>query len=136
MTGGLRSVMAAGLAALACQAQADCARPLAVIGFDAEVIAGSKQAVLSAADAGRRLRVGWSLDFDEDGEADLTHWADAGFVSVFEGEVFTQVPIAHRQIPQRGNAAIELSETAETWSGLIGTDGRLRGRYSSGRCFP
>jgi hypothetical protein len=95
------------------------------------VLDGDKGTLIAAAESGRKLRVGWALDFDQNGKNDITHWSDAKFLSVFENEVFTQVQSIHRQRPVRGEASIILPETADIWHGLIGSNGVLRGRLES-----
>lgn len=49
----------------------------------------------------------WSIDGNGDGVADLAHWADSGFVTEFEGEVFAQIADIQRQSPQRGQAVFD-----------------------------
>jgi hypothetical protein len=65
--------------------------PLLVVEQDGRVSAGSKERLRSAIQMGLPLRIGWSIDFDHDGKPDLSHWADAVFITEFEGEVFTQI---------------------------------------------
>jgi hypothetical protein len=79
------------------------------------------------------LRIGWSIDFDRDGKPDLSHWADAVFITEFEGEVFTQVVETRRQMPKRGEGHIELSPTPLRWTGSIGSNGFLEGAFDDGQ---
>lgn len=104
-----------------------CSPPLLVVEQDGHVSAGSKGSLRSAAQMGLPMRVGWSIDFDRDGKPDLSHWADAVFITEFEGEVFTQVVEIRRQTPKRGEANVELSATPLRWTGSIGSNGFLEG---------
>lgn len=113
-----------------------CSSPILTIDWTGTVTAGSKAKLIEAAGNGRDLRVGWNLDFDDDGKSDLTHWSDAIFISVFEGEVFTQVQSIQRQHPVSGQAKVELSGEADIWHGLIGSDGILRSRFKEAGALP
>ncbi len=62
----------------------------------------------------------------------MQHWHDAPFVTVFEGEVFTQVPMIHRQSPRRGKRHIELSPDLQHWNASLGSNGLMVGRFSDG----
>ncbi|MEL7198764.1 MAG: hypothetical protein AAGL10_10660 [Pseudomonadota bacterium] len=114
----------------------DCERPLFATDLDGNPTHGSKDALVSAVNKGRSIRIGWGLDFDGDGQSELTHWADAQFLSVWEGEVFAQVAAIHTQRPRRGKADITLSDPFVEWRGSIGTTGKLEGRSSDGKVFP
>ena len=87
------------------------------------ITAGSKEALRAAVLAGRSLRVGWEFDWNSDGQVDITHWADASFLSEFEGEIYTQVTTINRQQPRPGQKRIHLP--AGRWTGLLGTNGLL-----------
>lgn len=117
-----------------------CRAPLFATGFDKTPAAGSKAALIAAVEQGEAIRVGWRLDFDEDGAADLTHWAAAAFVTVWEGEVFAQVDAIHIQRPQRAAdgapARIDLPPGFGAWRGLLSTTGVLTGAFSDGDSFP
>ena len=106
-----------------------CSAPLLVVEQDGRVSAGSKETLRSAAAAGLPLRIGWSLDFDGDGKPDLSHWADAAFITAFEGEVFGQITEIRRQTPRRGEGHVELSATPQRWTGSIGSNGFLEGAF-------
>jgi hypothetical protein len=106
-----------------------CSQPLLVVGQDGRVSAGSKEKLRSAVKMGLPLRIGWSIDFDSDGKPDLSHWADAVFITEFEGEVFTQIVEIRRQMPKRGAGHIELSGTPQRWTGSIGSNGFLEGAF-------
>lgn len=106
-----------------------CSPPLLVVEQDGHVSAGSKGRLRSVVQMGLPLRIGWSIDFDRDGKPDLSHWADAMFITEFEGEVFTQIVEIRRQMPKRGERHIELSATPQRWTGSIGSNGFLEGAF-------
>ena len=107
---------------------ASCPSLLLETDFDGAIVRGSKVAVVAASERGEALRVGWKIDFDGDRKADLSHWSDGKFISVWEGEVFTQVASIHRQRPVIGQADVLLTEDFALWHGLLGTNGMLKGR--------
>ncbi len=107
-----------------------CTGHLLTVNADGTVQAGSKTALQQAVMQGQSLRVGWRLD-DQQGKPVIIHWADAGFISLFEGEVFAQIQSIHRQVPQRGHAQIHLSSELQHWTGLIGTNGVLVNRMDN-----
>lgn len=67
-----------------------CNSALFATSFDGNVTFGSKAILIDYVNRGEDIRLGWELDFDRDGPADLTHWADASFLSIRQGEVFAQ----------------------------------------------
>src|SRR5262245_44172594 len=79
-----------------------CPVPLVTIEPDGRASEGSKNALREAFRAGLPLRVGWSLNFDDDPEAEVTHWSDGGFLTEFEGEIFAQLADIQAQGPQVG----------------------------------
>lgn len=107
-----------------------CPSQLYASGFDGKPLGGSKQRLIDAVQRGEAIRIGWDIDFDEDGESDLSHWADAEFLSVWEGEVFTQVTAIHRQRPIRGEGEVRLPGPFTEWRGLLGTNGLIMGSLS------
>ncbi|GAB5415656.1 MAG: hypothetical protein Cons2KO_32590 [Congregibacter sp.] len=117
-------------------AQPTCDGLLFATGFDKRPTHGSKDALIAAVNQGQPVRVGWEFDFDKDGEADLSHWAEAMFLSVWSGEVFTQVDAIHTQTPERERAKIGLRAPYTEWRGSLGSDGTLEGRYSDNAEFP
>src|SRR5262245_10157013 len=54
-----------------------CPGHLVSIARDGSVASGSKDALREAVRRGAPLRVGWAVDFENDGKPDVTHWADA-----------------------------------------------------------
>lgn len=111
-------------------AQLNCETPLFATDFTGKATHGSKSTLLAAVARGEPIRIGWQRDFDKDGVGGLTHWADATFLSVWKGEVFTQVQSIHTQSPQRSEANIKLRDPYVEWRGSIGTTGRLESRSS------
>jgi hypothetical protein len=105
---------------------------LATIEADGTVSAGTKEALRRAAALGQPLRIGWMLDPDGDGLADVSHWSDGGFVSAFEGEVFVQIDDIQRQQPLRGQRRIALPQGRQRWSAILGTTGTLEGHFDDG----
>ncbi|HYC02539.1 MAG TPA: hypothetical protein VED40_04560 [Azospirillaceae bacterium] len=112
------------------QAAPSCAGHLVSVRPDGAVSAGSKDALRQAVEAGQPIRVGYSMDFENDGTVDLVHWADALFLTIFENEVFTQMPQIHRQSPVRGKAEIKLAAGPGYWNASLGTNGVLEGRWN------
>jgi hypothetical protein len=105
---------------------------LATLRADGTLEAGSKDAVRAAFANGTPLRVGWSIDANNDGTADVSHWADAAFLSEFEGEIFAQLTDIQRQQPTRGQARIAMPPGRQRWSGLLGTNGMLESHFDDG----
>lgn len=122
-------------AALAQQA-AQCPHLLFSTGFDRNPVGGSKAALVDAVTRGEPVRIGWELDFDDDDEADILHWTDASYLSVWEGEVYAQVQAIHRQRPIRGEGDMELPDEFIEWRASLGTTGRVDGAFSNGEKMP
>ena len=93
---------------------------------------GTKAAVVSAFRAGLPLRVSWSLDGDGDGSPHVSHWADSGFLTEFEGNIFAQLHDIQRQAPRRGEGRVELPRGGLRWTGLLGTNGVLESHFDDG----
>ena len=117
-------------------AQPKCAGLLYASGFDHQPTHGSKDALIHAVNRGEPIRLGWELDFDRDGIPDLSHWSDATYLSVWQGEVFAQVHAVHAQRPLREEADMVFPDAYSEWRGSLGTTGRLEGAYSNGSNFP
>lgn len=113
------------------QATSVCPGHLLTVETDGRASAGSKAALKSAVMAGEPIRIGWTLDWNDDGKIDVTHWADAMFLTIFEDDVFTQTPAIHRQTPLPGRSDIELTAEPTLWSSSLGTNGLWRGRFSN-----
>lgn len=124
------------LATPCAHAALDCAGKLFATDFNSRDLEGSRTALLEAVERGDPVRVGWQLDFDGDGKPDLSHWANADFLSVWEGEVFAQVSAIHRQRPSRQGAGMTLPQGYSEWRGMLGSDGSLQGAFSDDASFP
>jgi len=118
------------------QEAAHCPHLLFSSGFDRQAIGGSKEALLDVVSRGDPVRIGWELDFDDDGEGDILHWTDASYLSVWEGEVYTQVQAIHRQRPVRGEGDMVLPDAFTEWRASLGTTGRVDGAFSDGEKMP
>lgn len=107
---------------------AACERPLLHLKADGTVATGSKQHLIDSLNSGHSVRVRWRV-----GPSDiLTHWAEPTFISIFEGNVFAQLPPIHLQRGIAKTRTIELyGDKAELWHGLIATDGQLSGRHGT-----
>lgn len=127
------AALLSALAGPALAQSATCPGHLATIETDGRASAGSKDALRAAVMAGEPIRVGWALDADNDGKTDVTHWADAMFLTIFENDVFTQIAQIHRQAPKRGASDIELTAEPTYWSSSVGTNGLWRGRFAAGQ---
>lgn len=113
-----------------------CSGHLVTIGPDGAVLNGTKQALSDAVRSGSAVRVGWSLDSNKDGQPELTHWADAMFLTEWQGEVFAQLSDIQRQTPRADSARVEMPAGRQRWSGLIGTTGVLAGHFDTGDAPP
>jgi len=129
-------VAAFSLAALTAPCAETCTSPLVTVEADGTVSSGAKDALRAAFRAGLPLRVGWSLDTDSDGRPEISHWADAAFLSEFEGEVFAQLRDIQRQTPRRGSASISMPAERQRWSGLLGSTGVLESHFDNGQAAP
>jgi hypothetical protein len=105
---------------------------LATIEADGVVSRGTKADLRRVAASGTPLRVGWSIDGNGDGVADVAHWADSGFITEFEGEVFAQIADIQRQSPMRGQARVSMPAGRQRWTGLVGSNGILEGQFDDG----
>ena len=101
---------------------------LVTIEPDGSASRGSKDRLRDAVRDGLPIRVNWTLG----PHGELSHWADAAFISVFEGEVFAQIHDIARQAPQSGKARILMPPGRERWTGLLGTNGMLEGHFDDG----
>ena len=113
-----------------------CAAHLVTIEPDGSASAGTKDALRDAFRAGLPLRVGWSLNFDDDAEPEVTHWSDGGFLTEFEGEIFAQLDDIQAQGPRTGTRSILMPAKRKRWSGLVGTNGVLESNFDDGEVVP
>ena len=97
--------------------------------FDGKVISGSKEELILHIRDGKPIRVGWQLDFDGDKEPDLDHWVDAAFITVLNGEVFTQIDPIYAQGPNSEIPQVEIFSNNTKWTAVIGTNGKLLNRF-------
>jgi hypothetical protein len=111
---------------------AACVGHLLTLAPDGTVRAGSRAALIDAVRSGAPIRVGWSIDANQDGVPEVRHWADAAFLSEWQGEVFAQLDDIARQSPRTGPVRIELPPGGHRWSGLLGTTGVLHGAFTDG----
>jgi hypothetical protein len=109
-----------------------CAGHLVTLAPDGSVVSGSKAALRDAVASGAPIRISWSLDPDGNERPDLTHWAEATFVSEWQGEIFAQIADIQRQAPRREPTRIDMTPGRQRWSGLIGTTGVLSGHFDDG----
>ncbi len=97
--------------------------------FEGQVIEGSIDRLINKIHEGYELRIGWQLDFDQDGQSDLEHWIDANFISILNGHVFNQIEPIYQQIPKKEIPQVQIVNSSMKWTGVIGTNGKLISRY-------
>jgi hypothetical protein len=113
-----------------------CPLHLVTVEQDGSASAGSKDKLREAVRAGLPVRVGWSLNFDDNPEPDVRHWSDSGFITEFEGEIFAQFADIQAQGPRRGKASISMPAKRKRWSGIVGTTGVLESNFDDGEAMP
>ena len=79
-------------------------------------VVGTKEALVSAVQAGAEVRVYW-------GDTSFGHLADAGFLTVFEGDVFAQMSAIESQAPTEEPKQVLFREPGVRWRAVIGTNG-------------
>ncbi|WP_395376807.1 hypothetical protein [Marinicella sp. W31] len=89
-------------------------------------IRGDKQRLVNLIKQGHPVRIHWAL------AADFSHIADAGFLTVMNGEVFAQLDGIIRQIPERSESrqtrkriALDAEEQSR-WHAIVSTTGEIR----------
>ena len=132
LTAALSALLLLAASDMHAQPNACGASHLVTVETDGKVSSGSKDRLRRAVEFGTPIRVGWTIDANKDGMPDLTHWADAGFLSVFEGEVFAQLEDIQRQTPLASQARIRMPAGRYRWTGLIGTTGALESHFDDG----
>jgi hypothetical protein len=105
---------------------------LVTVEADGTVARGSKAQLRRVIADGTPVRVGWGLDTNGDNVPELSHWADAGFITDFDGEVFAQLADIQRQQPMRNPARVVMPTGRQRWTGLLGTNGRLESHFDDG----
>lgn len=111
----------------------ECAAPILEIDAQGKIVRGSKADLREVALRGDALRVGWRFTYGQGPRDFLQHWADASFVTVFEDDVFAQVPMIHKQEPRRGKSHVVLPDSVEHWNASLGSNGLLVGKLSKAR---
>ena len=96
--------------------------------FEGQVVSGSIDDLIAKISQGKAVRIGWQLDLDKDGNADLEHWIDADFISVLNGHVFNQIQPIYRQVPKKEIPQVDIINSSMQWTGIIGTNGKLISR--------
>ena len=79
-------------------------------------VSGSREALVSAVQSGKQLRI-------YIGDRSFGHLADAGFLTVFEGEVFAQFSPIESQAPTTDPLQILFREPGIEWRAIIGRNG-------------
>lgn len=97
--------------------------------FDGKVTDGSIETLIETIKVGERIRIGWQLDFNEDSVPDLEHWIDANFLTIINGHVFNQIEPIYAQAPMADIPQVEISNSPMQWTGIIGTNGKLKSRF-------
>lgn len=97
-------------------------------------LAGDKQELTRAVRAGLPVRVGWGLRWEDSAgyPGGIEHVAEAGFVSLYKGEVFAQLPAYARQRPDQASAEIEISADGAQFIATLDTTGRIRYVFQPG----
>ena len=113
-----------------------CTGHLVTVSADGAATTGSKDALRQAVHRGDAIRVGWSIDGNQDGKPDLTHWTEAGFLTDWQSEIFTQIADIQRQSPRTDLVRIDMPAVAQRWTGLLGTNGTLVSHFSDGAAAP
>ncbi len=89
---------------------------------EGKAIAGDKQRLIQTILDGRPIRVVWPI------RDDFIHVADAGFLTVMNGEVFAQLDGIIRQIPDREtrrSIALDAKEQSQ-WHAIVATTGQIQ----------
>ncbi len=87
-----------------------------------QTIYGDKQALIKAVSEARPIRIVWPL------REHFIHVADAGFLTVMNGEVFAQIDGIIRQIPdQKTRTSIALDAKDQSrWHAIVSTTGEAQ----------
>lgn len=113
-----------------------CDFPLYETGFDHSVMMGSKALLVNAYQKGKNLKVGWQMDFNNDGKAELSHWSPARFTTLFHGNIHAQIDGIVQQKPNLNDGSVTLSLDYNQWTGMISTTGELSGVFQNATSFP
>lgn len=114
-----------------CFAQTTHTNVVCEIGEDGEVVSGSLDSLLMAVRNGKKIRVGWELDFNKSSSSIIEHWSDAGFLTIFDGHLFAQIESIFEQAPAPMNPPkiMFVDSKPDGWVGIISTTGILRSNY-------
>lgn len=93
------------------------------------VIEGSLDTLISAVRDGNDIKVGWSLDFNNDNFPDVEHFIDAKFLTILNGHVFNQIDPIYAQAPNAKIPQVEIANNNMKWIAIIGTNGVLMSRF-------
>ena len=96
---------------------------------EGKVSEGSIDSLIKAIREGNEIRVGWSLDFDNDGKPDVEHLIDAKFLTILNGHVFNQIDPIFAQAPNTQIPQVQIGNNDMKWMAIIGTNGVLMSRF-------
>lgn len=105
-----------------------CENHLVSITPEGKATRGSKKALVDAVESGKSIRVGFGLGRGTTGGFSLTHWFEAGFLTVLVDDVFSQTPIIHSQRPVRPDYDVTFPEASSRWVATLGTNGKLHSK--------
>jgi len=93
-----------------------------------EVISGSLEKLNEYVGKGYILRVGWNM-------GNIQHWAEAMFITQFEGHVFAQIHSIFMQAPFpskfKGKTEVVMpNKDPNGWTAIIGTTGALEMKWN------
>jgi len=94
-----------------------------------EVISGSLVNLIAKINEGHAIRVGWGMDFDNDGVPNVEHWTDAEFITIMGGHVFNQVQSIYYQMPLEAVPQIQIQASDMKWMAIIGTNSKMIHRF-------
>lgn len=100
--------------------------------FEGNVVEGSIDTLISEIRKGKPVRVGFQLDFNGDKKPDFDHWIDAEYITILNGQVFTQIESIFRQIPRFDIPQIDIIPVDDKWTGIVGTNSKLLNRFVLG----
>ena len=91
-----------------------------------KTVSGNKERLVRLIKQGHPVRIHWAL------APDFSHIADAGFLTIMNGEVFAQLNGIIRQIPERSEnrqsrrrIALDAEEQSH-WHAIVSTTGEIR----------
>lgn len=105
---------------------------------EGQVVDGSLDELLDLVNSGNPLRVGWTIKGalpDPKGGAptpvEFNHWADANFITILNGHVFSQVKPIFQQGPSFDTppAVFLTSDLPNSWISIIGTTGVMQQKF-------